>query len=144
MTTTSIPTSLLVGSHFRPPAKVLLAHLPAGQLLRLEAEPGNPYDEHAIRVMLRSADIPASQHGSLAESLPSQGFELEQVLAEEEWQIGYVAATGGKPLVGTDFAGNQEFAGFLNAAGGGWCRLGFSPEGRPTIQPIPAGSTEAE
>lgn len=127
--------SLIVGAHFRPPAKLLLEHLPSGCQLRLLAEPDNPYDEHAIRVLLNPADIPTSQHGVLEELLPAMGFELSELLQDGPIQLGYVAASGGKPLRDNPgYVGNQEFQQALDLHhSNGVGSLGFSPEGKPTI-----------
>lgn len=142
--------TLLVGSHFHPPAKTLLEHLPVGTVLELRAEPDNPYDEHAIAVMLRSSSIPESQHEVLAEALPSQGSSLEEILAAPEWFIGHIAASEGKPLIkaaesgAENLVGTREIERFLpcNAT------LGFLPDGKPTLtvgqQPREAPEAPAE
>lgn len=124
-------TSLLVGMHFRPPAKTLLASLPAGTRLRLEAEPGNPYDENAIAVLLDSAELPESQHPTLEQALPANGSSLEEVLAQRWWHLGYVAASGGKPLLGTNYSGNADWLPHL--ASNSWANLGFDEQGRAVL-----------
>jgi hypothetical protein len=70
-------TTSLVGAHFRPPAKALLAVLPTGHPLFLRPEPTNEYDSNAVQVALRTA-----------------------VLSQEEWHLGYLprAAKGNKAL----------------------------------------------
>jgi hypothetical protein len=108
--------SLLVGAHFRPPAKLILAHLPAGTSLVLDPEPDNPYDEHAIRVLVDAGEIPESEYEALTDELPAMGEDLDELLAQPDLiHLGYVAATGGKPLIkymeenGTvKVIGNQE------------------------------------
>lgn len=128
-------TTLLVGSHFRPPAKQILAALPSGASLRLVPEPENPYDEHAIAVYVEPSEIPESQHAKLDEELPLAGHDLVEILRGEALHLGYVAATGGKPLAGTDYAGNQEIGELGHTIG--WTQLeatlGFAPDGRPLV-----------
>ncbi len=67
----SILTSLLVGDHFRPPAKLVLQHLPAGTQLQLELEDDNPYDAEAVRVYVSVLEIPQSQYSALESELPN-------------------------------------------------------------------------
>ena len=128
--------SLLVGSHFRPPAKQVLEHLPAGAELTLEPEPSNPYDENAIKVLVDPRLIPESEHPVLAEKLPLTGNDLQDLLAGGLVFLGYVAKSNGKPLQGTGFEGNEEF--HQRALESGWDQgtsvLGFTPEGKPTIK----------
>jgi hypothetical protein len=45
-------TGLMVGMHFRPPAKAVLEALPVGTTLWLRREPENPYDANAVQVLL--------------------------------------------------------------------------------------------
>jgi hypothetical protein len=130
-------TSMLVGMHFVPPSKILLEHIPAGTSLRLEADPENPYDEHAIKVFVEGASIPESQHEELAVKLPGAGQDLETVIAPEAWwMLGHVAASGGKPmakarLVRGDLVGNLEFheVGLTGKA-----RLGFDGSGMILVE----------
>lgn len=102
-------TSLLVGAHFRPPAKVLLAHLPAGCQLSLVPEPDNPYDPKAIRVLVSVAEVPEDEWPEMETDLASCGSSQEDLEASGEAWLGYVAATGGKPLAARpDLVGNSE------------------------------------
>lgn len=136
-------TSLLVGMHFRPPAKTLLASLPSGTPLRLQPEPENPYDPLAVAVFVPSTAFPDSQKPILESALPNNGFTLEEVLAQNEWHLGYVGASDGKPLAkanasGGNFVGNAEFLPVVQAQNleGGLCHglLGFAGDGSPTVQ----------
>ena len=118
MSTTLI--SLLVGAHFRPPAKLLLGHLPSGARVTLEPEPDNPYDEHAVKVWISPDEIPATEHEALAAELPGFGMSLEELLATSRVHLGYVAASDGKPLaIGRErragLVGNREVAGAKEA-----------------------------
>lgn len=127
-------TTLLVGMHFRPPAKVLVANLPSGTTLHLQAEPENPYDEGAIKVILLSEDLP--QDGEVAASLDTDlsgmGYTLEDIKAEPAWHLGYVAASDGKPLQGTDYVGNKEVAPLM-AQGTTTCTFGVDGAGKPIL-----------
>lgn len=131
-------TSLLVGMHFRPPAKTLLASLPAGAKLALRPEPENPYDENAVAVYVSPAEFPASQLPILESALPNNGFTLEDVQRQPEWQLGYVAATGNKPLLKAGLVtGNLEFLPIVRqwCAANGTCvaTLGFDATGNPLV-----------
>lgn len=131
-------TSLLVGMHFRPPAKTILASLPAGARLRLQPEPENPYDESAVAVYVSPTEFPEGQHQILEIALPNSGFTLEDVMAQPEWHIGYIAATGGKPLLKAGMTiGNLEFLPLVRAQNNmeGQCfgLLGFDGAGQPVV-----------
>jgi hypothetical protein len=86
----SYETLPIVGSFYRPPAKLLLENLAIGTPLTLLAEPENAYDPNAVAVWLRSADIPAGAYASLGEVLPNFGLTLDAVLEQEQWHMGYV------------------------------------------------------
>lgn len=121
----------LVGMHFRPPAKFVLASLPAGTELRLQPEPGNPYDEKAVQVHAAAGAIPASQMGALDEALQGTGFDARDVAASEVW-LGYLADSDGKLAQGPGLSGNRE-AGSLLAEGPVEAKLGFGPDGKPQV-----------
>lgn len=127
-------TSLLVGSHFKVPGKQVLAALPAQTVLRLEHETDNPYDEFVLKVMVAASSIPDSQQDQLASALEGTGHDLADIFAAEEVQLGFVAATGGKPLSKTDYIGNREF---LQAMGESsepcFAKLAFSSKGEPLV-----------
>ena len=131
-------TSLLVGMHFRPPAKLLLAALPAGTQVELRAEPENPYDSNALAVWASPSQVPESQHEALRAEMPGSGFDWDELLASNEpLQLGYVAASGGKPLAAAGLStGNVEFLEALRTpgeAGLGFARLSFGPDGSPRL-----------
>lgn len=106
----------LVGSHFRPPAKQVLAHLPNGTQLRLEPESENPYDANAIRVYCQGSAIPESEHPQLAEDLVGTGSELEEVLGQEIW-LGYIGDSKGKLCQKNGWRGNAEVLYVATAVG---------------------------
>lgn len=98
----SYATMPIVGAFYRPPAKVLITVLPIGCPLKLYAEPDNPADANAVAVYLASKDIPDTAHDELGEALPQFGFDLAQVLAQEEWHLGYVPKEMAKQLRDAD------------------------------------------
>lgn len=126
--------TLLVGAHFRPPAKLVLAHLPAGALLTLVPEPDNPYDEKAIKVFANPQDIPESEHAELEAELPLAGSSLDELLSQDEIWLGYVAASSGKPLANRpDLVGNSEVLAALTQADVK-SSLQFGGQGEPLIK----------
>lgn len=152
-------TSLIVGSHFKPPAKLLLENLPRGTPLSLEPDPENPYDPNAIRVLVGSKDIPESRYETLEGALGAVGVDgMGEILGEASWFLGHVAASEGKPLLkareatGDDYKGTLEFLLYKQENGAfGSCQLGFNSAGSPTIEmevlsilPISAGEAAKE
>lgn len=130
-----ILSSLLVGMHFRPPAKQVVAALPGGTVLTLQPEPENPYDPHALQVLCSPRDcVPEGQYGALSEALDGTGQTLEELLEVPEFHLGYVAATGGKPLAKVGLtAGNQQFLEFMAAHQQYTASLSFAPDGAPMV-----------
>lgn len=123
--------TLLVGAHFRPPAKLIISALPNGTPLRLEAEPDNPYDEAAIRVYVSVDEIPEGEHEHLAEQLPSCGWTIDQLLGEGELWLGYLPTARNKDLAEYALAHcNEHFAQHTHA------RLRFAPDGQPLVEEI--------
>lgn len=133
-------TTILVGVHFHPPAKTLLACLPAGLPLWLRAEPENPYDPDAILVLLEPETLGrlVGERPEIArrleDALPAQGATLEQVISSGPLQLGHVAASGGKPLAKAQaeagmpsLSGTMEWKEALEAGVGG--TLEFAPSG---------------
>lgn len=126
MTTHFVP---LVGMHFRPPAKAILAVLPAHTPLRLVPEPDNPHDANALAVHVASADIPnsdAAREQLNSDALPF-GFTVEDILGEASWHLGYVARTHAEwlaPIIATK-----------NPQEGSWlCELAFDATGKPAVK----------
>lgn len=99
----------IVGAHFRPPAKWVLARLPNGAQLRLEAEPGNPYDPNAIKVFGEIIDVPESEHEALEVEIAGAGFDLAEMIASGQsiW-LGYIGDSQGKLCAKNDWLGNAE------------------------------------
>ena len=122
--------SLIVGAYHRPPAKSLLAILPAGCELGLRPEPTNPYDSGAVQVIVATSQIPAGQYQTLEVLAEGQGFQLAEILAQEEWQLGYLPSPNNKKAMQSGkWASNLDWTGQVP----GKARLGFSDEGEPTV-----------
>ncbi len=84
--------SPIVGMHFRPPAKAIVAHLPLDTELELRPDPENPYSTtgKAIKVFVNMADLSASFWAAAEADLASQGGEREELVIEPI-MIGFVA-----------------------------------------------------
>lgn len=138
MTTLLAP---LVGSFNKPPAQTVLKHLPSGAGLILVPEPENPYDPAAIKVMVEPSTLPESQWSQLEVELPLQGATLEQLMSSGPVFLGYIAASGGKPLSkareanpGQQLVGNREVAEFDGAAMQAVSvKLRFGLDGKPLV-----------
>jgi len=81
----------LVGAHYRPPAKSILANLRGGSKLLLEAEPTNEYDPNAVKVLVETKEIPEERHQDLDLMAGGFGISLQEILAEPKWHLGYIA-----------------------------------------------------
>lgn len=88
----------IVGAFFRPPAQAVLDVLPIGAELWLEAEPLNPYDENAVKVLIDfdvemnlPDDSPAKI--ALAERLPNYGYSYDELLEAGRLHLGYLPRT---------------------------------------------------
>lgn len=128
----------LVGAHFRPPAKQVLAHSAAGGPLFLELDPTNPYDEKAIKVMgLVGLLVPVGEFGGLASALVGTGFELEDLLVDGEsglrLHLGFIADSDGRQLAGTGLPGNREVRQVMEQ-GEVMATLAFGADGKPAVR----------
>ena len=150
---THILLSPLTGAFHRPPAKQLLSLLPAGTFLHLEAEPDNPYDEFAIQVWLDPSAIPPIQLPNLDTSLEGTGYTASLILREPRIQLGYIAASAGKPLakaqeISPSLVGNREFFNSpgpehgLSPLATGHFTLQFAPNGFPLVRGVWQESAE--
>lgn len=83
-------TCLIVGAHFRPPAKAILQVLPQGTPLILRPEPENPYDDHAVAVDLDPGEIPISVHEELNTLAGGMGHSIESILDMDQIHLGYI------------------------------------------------------
>jgi hypothetical protein len=98
--------STLVGMHFRPPAKAVLEHLPAGAHFELIPEPENPYDEFAIKVLVSPEEVPESEHEALADDMVSYGCDITEFFEGGQFHLGYIGSkpTKAGPLPGITYA----------------------------------------
>lgn len=133
-------TGILVGAHFRPPAKLILECLPSGTPLQLVAEPDNAYDEFAVQVSVNLGHVPDSQHSRLAQELPKYGWDLDEFKTRAETgeciHLGYLAAGNNK--VFKEMAECQANSVFLDAqALTPWAEcqitLGFAANGQALV-----------
>jgi hypothetical protein len=84
----------IVGSFFRKPAPAIIANLPSGTPLRLEAEPDNPHDPNAIKVIIDAEHLPHNEE--LEAACVAQGTFPEDLYAAASWHIGYIDAKAKK------------------------------------------------
>ena len=139
MTTQAIKVAI-VGAHFRPPAKVILAHLPARCALRIRPEPTNPYDEWALQVLVASADIPQSEHEELGQEAQFFGHSIESILASDEWHLGYIPKTEAVHLQPRIVRAIEDRNGYAEQMDqrqidSHWFgTLAFDPAGKPQVQ----------
>lgn len=133
-------STLLVGAFARRGAKALLAHLPSEAALWLVKEPQNEYDPSALRVELRDlSQVPESEIAALSQELEEFGLTLEDladtIFLDGGLHLGYVAATGGKPLAKAGLqVGNLDFGRAMGQASEAKASLAFSPEGAPMVR----------
>jgi len=128
----------LVGAHFRPPAKQIIAHLPSEARLVLRPEPENPYDAKAIKVFGLMSEVPETQHEELNLALDGTGHELADLLEQGEVWLGYIGDSDGKLCKGQGLPGNREVAEMVHAViGEAWTEavghLSFLPDGKPAV-----------
>lgn len=129
--------SALVGMHFRPPAKAVLASLPQGAELKLMREPFNEHDIAAVAVWVRIAQVPKEQYSLLELAAQGHGFSLDEVLARSEHQLGYIASVKlpkGMEPNGLSMAPAIAFKLDASPAPGYTARLVFDTAGRPIVE----------
>lgn len=134
----STKSAPLVGMHFRPPAKAILQSLPTGYPLELRPEPSNPYDQNAIAVWIDARFLSNDAIDELTSTLPGSGHDIEELLSQRWWHIGYMARE--------DAAKHQQDIGFALQAlredaltndglvlTGYPAKLSFNGEGKPHL-----------
>ncbi len=80
----------IVGSHYRPPAKALIAGISNGTKLFLRAEPQNAFDPNAIQILLHPSDIEESSYQTLNDELSGYGQDMDDINQQSEWHLGYI------------------------------------------------------
>lgn len=130
-------TFLIVGAHYRPPAKAILEALPLNTPLTLHAEPENEHDENAIQVLVASSTIARAVKQSedckrtLINACADCGFTDFDALFEsaKSWHLGYIPrGIAAKIKLETDVTGT----------------LCFLPDGKPAVttsSELPSRST---
>jgi hypothetical protein len=85
-------SSPIVGMHFRPPAKAIVAHLPLDTELELRPDPENPYSTtgKAVKVFVDMNDLPETFWAAAESDLAGMGGEREE-LEIEPIMLGFVA-----------------------------------------------------
>ncbi len=128
--------TLIVGAHFRPPAKQVLAHLVSETELTLAEDNENAYDAAAVRVMFDPALIPDTEYAALESELLEAGVTLEQLMSGGPIHMGFVPAQDGKPLAKARQA-NPTILGNLQVrelmADPYRAYLDFAPDGSPKL-----------
>lgn len=134
-------TSPIVGAHFRPPAKAILAVLPSGTALRLRPESDNPYDSNAIQVLCASEvlrALSAEVSRELEGEAMNYGFDLPSLLEPAEWHLGYIPrglaegwAVPVATAIGTTMEGGSEPGHYRDYHP---ATLSFDSAGKPTVQ----------
>lgn len=129
----------LVGAHFRPPAKTIIQSLPAGYVLELRPEPTNPYDANAVAVWFDAKGLSQDAKDELENTLPGSGGNLEDLLEQRFWQLGYLAkehAALHQERVAFMVEGHNEDAA-ISGEGFLWsgfpCKLSFTGAGQPAV-----------
>ncbi len=119
-----ITSAPIVGMHFRPPAKALVAALPSGTPLMLEPEPTNQYDPFAVKVLVDLTEMDDEFWDEIETALGLAGVEKEELL-EAPRHIAYIdkAKTGSaKQVFEAMTAGHEPSA-----------KLGFDGQGAALV-----------
>lgn len=136
--------SPIVGAFYRPPAKTILSMLKGGHELHLDPEPGNPYDENAVRVIvkLNSIDLVSADMEAVEEELMKYGSTWADLHKDEfgfpvddPWfHLGYIPRSGAKTAMidGQPSPGNLEVLDILKDPDH-TANLAFSPAGQPVV-----------
>ena len=85
-----MPNYEIVGAHFRPPAKAILAGITQGTKLFLRAEPTNPFDPNAIQVLLNPKNLNPDDEQNLNSELSGFGKDYSDLFTQSDWHLGYI------------------------------------------------------
>ncbi len=127
----TLQRSLIVGAHFRPPAKGLLACLSSGSKLLLRREASNAYDANALQVIWPTSGLNAElatglMREEVQKNVEGFGSSADEVFAAPEWHLGYVPRTEAALLAPKmDDMGLSELAGELTFAATGGAQISF-------------------
>lgn len=132
----------IAGAFHRPPAKTVIENLPAGTSVILSPEPENPYDGFAIKVLVDLAKLDNNDTiVAMQSALDACGADSVECFTQPI-QLGYLAATEGKPLARTAEAwisygmiayGNQKAVEALLDSSH-LATLAFGPDGHPAVR----------
>ena len=136
----STPCTLpIVGAHFRPPAKALIQSMPMAHPLELRPEPTNPYDSNAVAIWLDAHTLPDESLEELRHTLPGMGSDIDDLMSQRHWHIGYIPKTDAihlQPRIDAAIEGHNVET---DASGDGFVRLGhpailsFDGTGKPLV-----------
>lgn len=101
------------------PAPAIVKVLPGGTPFQIVPEPENPYDSNALRVFVKSSDIPEMVHQRLDEEASGYGASLQDILDRPDWFLGYVA---------------KEVAAIIKADEILGASLTFAADGKPQVR----------
>lgn len=127
----SIQRSLIVGAHFRPPAKGLLSCLPAGSKLLARREASNAYDANALQVIWPTSGVNSElglgvMRDEVQKNVEGFGSSADEVFTAPEWHLGYVPRTEAALLAPKmDAMGLSELSGELTFAATGGAQIQF-------------------
>ncbi len=85
-----MPNYLIVGAHYRPPAKAILSGISPGTKLFLRAEPSNDFDINAIQVLINPNEINSDDVDNLNSELSGYGQNLDEISSQPEIHLGYI------------------------------------------------------
>lgn len=123
----------LVGMHFRPPARQVLARLRVGTLLELIREPENPYDPAAVQVWVAPSALPEElwQDPGWEEELAQAGSGVEDLWAQERLQLGYLGQS--PKLIEPGQTPGAKVAERMDAGERVEAKLTYSLSGKPSV-----------
>ena len=119
----------LVGMHFRPPARQVLERLRLGTRLELRREPDNAYDPWAVEVWVSPAEIELDE--GFEEALAGAGCDLEELLAQEAIQLGFLGAS--PKLIEAGQVANRVVAEEMDSGEVVEAKLTVSLSGKPSV-----------
>lgn len=129
----------IVGAHFRPPAKALIQSMPMAHPLELRPEPTNPYDSNAVAIWLDAHTLPEESLEELRHTLPGMGSDIDDLMSQRYWHIGYIPKTNAIHLQPRFDAAIEGHNVETDASGDGFVRLGhpatlsFDGTGKPLV-----------
>jgi hypothetical protein len=93
--------------------------MPIGTPLFIIAEPDNQYDPNAIAVWVETKDIGPQMQQSLEPELGPFGFDIEQILTQDAWHLGYVPKEMAAKITSQGVLGSGPYMGSFSVSAGG-------------------------